>query len=531
MICGTRETKPEAPIDFHYTNPPMKNIGNINISDQIDARFDNQFGEYYRKRKVLAEAGVHVTPDRFDRTLSAEELKAMKDELVEARDTHTPLDTVHSSAGRIANIREHKRSAFIDLMEQTGRVQVYVAHDKLQGIQRTIYRNLDRGDFLGVRGTAFATRMGEPTIHAQELVLLGKVLRSVPEIGTPMEVENQYRDRFLQLIIDPEASERFRMRSRLLSGIRRFMEESGFMEVETPIIDTIATGALAKPFHTRHNALDLDCQLRIAPEIALKKLVIGGFEKVYEIGKQFRNEGTSAEHMQEFTSMEFYWAYMNYERLMEFTEEWFRKVVARTIGRPAFEYDGKHIDLQGPWPRKTFAELIRELGGIDINAYPEQEALEEACKQKTDIDVSGKSARGGTIDLIYKRLVRPKLVQPTFILGHTADDSPLARRNDKNPDLVDRFQVVMGGTEVVNAYSELVDPLDQRIRFEEQARAKAAGDEEAHVIDHEYLRAMEHGMPPIAGWGVGIDRLMMMMSDKKNIRDVVLFPMMRPREL
>lgn len=501
------------------------------MTDERDAEFEAQFGEFYRKRKALAAAGVHISPDRFDRTLSAEQLLAMKDDLVAAREAQTPMVVVQSSAGRIANIREHKRSAFIDLMEQTGRVQVYVPHAQLSPDQNLIYKNLDRGDFLGARGVPFATKTGEPTLHAWELVLLGKTLRGVPEIGTPMDVENQYRERYLQLIIDPKANERFRLRSKLFSSIRRFMDDSGFMEVETPIIDSLATGALARPFSTHHNALDLDCQLRIAPEIALKKLVIGGFEKVYEIGKQFRNEGTSPEHMQEFTSMEFYWAYMNYERLMEFTEQWFREVVARTEGKPQFDLEGQVIDLQGLWPRKTFRDLIEEFSGINIDAFPEQGALEAACKQKTDLDVSGKSNRGGTIDLMYKRLVRPKLMQPTFVLGHSADDSPLARRSDKNPTLVDRFQVVMGGTEIVNAYSELVDPLDQRIRFEEQARAKEGGDEEAHVIDHEYLRAMELGMPPIAGWGVGIDRLMMLMSDMKNIRDVVLFPIMRPRQL
>src|SRR3989344_1292732 len=509
----------------------MKSIGNIYVTDERDAEFEGKFGEFYRKRKALADAGVHITPDRFDRTLSAEQLLAMKDTLVAAREAQTPLESIHSSAGRIANIREHKRSAFIDLMEQTGRVQVYVPHAQLSADQSLIYKHLDRGDYLGVHGIPFATKTGEPTLHAQQLVLLGKTLRGFPEIGTPMDIENQYRERYLQLIIDPKSNERFRMRSRLLSSIRRFMDDSGFMEVETPTIDSLATGALAKPFHTHHNALDLDCQLRIAPEIALKKLVIGGFERVYEIGKQFRNEGISPEHMQEFTTMEFYWAYTNYERLMEFTEQWFLEVASRTTGQSQFEYDGHNIDLQDRWPRKTFRELIQEFAGIDIDTYPEQQALEEVCKQKTDLDVSGKRTRGGTIDLLYKRFVRPKLIQPTFILGHTADDSPLARRSDKNPSLVDRFQVVMGGTEVVNAYSELVDPIDQRMRFEEQAQAKAEGNEEAHVIDYEYLRAMEHGMPPIAGWGVGIDRLVMMMTQQKNIRDIVLFPIMRPRDL
>ena len=509
----------------------MKSIGNIYVTDERDAEFEGKFGEFYRKRKALADAGVHITPDRFDRTLSAEQLLAMKDTLVAAREAQTPLESIHSSAGRIANIREHKRSAFIDLMEQTGRVQVYVPHAQLSADQSLIYKHLDRGDYLGVHGIPFATKTGEPTLHAQQLVLLGKTLRGFPEIGTPMDIENQYRERYLQLIIDPKANERFRLRSKMLSSIRRFMDDSGFMEVETPTIDALATGALARPFSTHHNALDLDCQLRIAPEIALKKLVIGGFEKVYEIGKQFRNEGSSPEHMQEFTSMEFYWAYTNYERLMEFTEEWFREVASRTKGKTQFDLEGQIIDLQGPWPRKTFRDLIEEFSGINIDAYPAQDALEAACKQKTHLDVSGKSNRGGTIDLMYKRLVRSKLMQPTFVLGHSADDSPLARRSDKNPTQVDRFQVVMGGTEIVNAYSELVDPIDQRIRFEEQARAKEGGDEEAHVIDHEYLRAMELGMPPIAGWGVGIDRLMMLLSDMKNIRDVVLFPIMRPRQL
>ncbi|PIR48264.1 lysine--tRNA ligase [Candidatus Peregrinibacteria bacterium CG10_big_fil_rev_8_21_14_0_10_55_24] len=509
----------------------MQYIGNIDVSGQQDAAYEEMFGEYYRKRKRLAEAGVPVSPERFDRTLTAQQLRDMADALTAARDAGQMPEEIHACAGRIANIREHKRSTFIDLIEGTGRVQTLVDRQKLEGTQQVIYENLDRGDFLGVRGFPFATRTGEPTIRAQELVFLGKTLRDVPDIGTPLDVETQYRQRYLDLVVNPEATKRFVLRSRCISAIRRFMEENSFMEVETPIVDSLATGALAKPFGTHHNALDIDCQLRIAPEIPLKKLIIGGFERVFEIGKQFRNEGMSPEHMQEFTTMEFYWAYTNYRQLMDFTEEWFRQVVGRTLGSTQFAYEENTIDLSGPWARKTFQELILDHVGIDVDMYPEQAALEVAANAKTGGDYTGKSTRGGTIDLLYKKHVRGNLVQPTFILGHTADESPLARRNDDNPTLVDRFQVVMGGTEVVNAYSELVDPIDQRIRFEEQARAKAAGDEEAHAIDREYLRAMEHGMPPIAGWGVGVDRLIMMMTQQQNIRDVVLFPIMRPRDL
>ena len=474
---------------------------------------------------------MHISPEQFDRTLTARQLHDMQDALIAARDAGQPLEDIYACAGRIVNIREHKRSSFIDLMEQSGRVQTFIDRSQLADEQQLIYDNLDRGDFLGVRGSPFATRTGEPSIRAEELILLGKTLRDVPDIGTPLDVETQYRDRYLQLIVDPEANNRFRLRSKFIANIRRFMEENDFMEVETPIVDSLATGALAKPFGTHHNALDIDCQLRIAPEVPLKKLVIGGFERVYEVGKQFRNEGMSPEHMQEFTTMEFYWAYANYQKLMEFTEEWFREVVGRTLGKTQFEHEGETIDLAGSWQRKTFRELIQEYAGIDVDQYPEQVDLENAAQVATGQDYTGKSTRGGTIDLLYKKNVRGRLVQPTFILGHTADESPLARRSDVNPSLADRFQVVMGGTEVVNAYSELVDPIDQRIRFEAQAKAKAAGDEEAHVIDHEYLRAMEHGMPPIAGWGVGIDRLVMMMTQQKNIRDAVLFPIMRPRAL
>lgn len=507
----------------------MPHAGNIDVTHMQDAEYEHMFGAPYRQRKQLANAGVPVTPDSFERTLTGAELVAMKDALLAARENEESLDQV-SVVGRIANIREHKRSAFVDLMDPTGRVQIYVPHGKLTDEQKLIYEQLSRGDFLGVHGKPFATRTGEPSVHAEELVMLGKALRTMPEIGTPIDVETQYRHRFMDLLLHPETRERFVLRSKVLKSIRDFMDEEGFMEVETPIVDSLATGALASPFSTHHKALDLDCQLRIAPEIPLKKLIVAGFEKIYEMGKQFRNEGMSTEHLQEFTTLEFYRAYANYETLMTFTEEWFREVSQRSLGKTAFDYDSETIDLSGTWPRKTFQELILEATGVDINEHPDQKDLEIAVQQKAGVDVSGKSNRGGTVDLIYKRTVRSNLIQPTFILGHTADLSPLARRSDTSPEHVDRFQVVMGGTEVVNAYSELVDPIDQRLRFESQSKEKERGDDEAHAIDHEYLYTMEHGMPPIAGWGVGIDRLVMMMADQRNVRDVVLFPIMKPKQ-
>lgn len=435
------------------------------------------------------------------------------------------------AAGRVIAIREFGKLIFGHIQDMSGKIQFAIelksiGKEKFQFFKKFV----DIADFLGIEGEIFITKTNEKTILIKDFVLLTKALRPLPEKWHGItDTETKYRQRYLDLIMNKDTMERFLKRSKLIKLIREYLDDNGFVEVETPILQTKKSGALAKPFVTHHNALDMDVFLRIAPETYLKRCIAGGLERVYEFAKSFRNEGIDPSHLQEFTMLEFYVSYWNYKDLMKFTEKMIKDVVYKLLGSYKFTYQGQEIDLEGEWPVYSFKELILNNCGIDIDKYPDADSLRKAIIDKgIKLDDVEKLGRGNLIDALYKKVARPKMIQPQFLIHHPIDLSPLARKNDNNPQITDRFQLVINGWEIINAYSELVDPLDQRFRFEQQAKAHSQGDEDALEMDEDYLLCMEHGMPPIAGWGMGIDRFFALLSDVDNLKDVVLFPLMKP---
>jgi lysyl-tRNA synthetase class 2 len=489
---------------------------------------DDQILARRQKRDALRAAGRNPYPERWERTHTLAEAKPLAD----------GPETV-SLAGRVMLLRRvSKKMIFLTLQDRSGRLQVSLRLPTLPETElRLLDDVLDLGDFLGVRGVMWTTKTGEKTLDATEGVILAKALRPLPAKWEGVaDTEISYRQRYLDLLTNDATRDRFRLRTKITRSIRNYLDAHGFEEVETPILCAKASGALAKPFMTHHNALDLDVTLRIAPETYLKRLVVGGYEKVYEFARCFRNEGMDPSHLQDFTMLEYYVAYWNFEDNMRFTQALIQHAVMECAGtlkftRPGYQGAGTvEIDLGGEWPRLRIVDLIREKTGIDVRETRDPAALRDWIRANghADDDIN-KMAYASLVDHIYKKTVRPGLVQPCFVIGHPIELSPLARRNDADPGLTDRFQLLVNGWEVVNAYSELVDPDDQRGRFEEQARAKAAGDEDAMESEEDYLVCMEHGMPPTSGWGMGIDRLVALLSGQENLRDAVLFPLMKPQ--
>lgn len=477
-----------------------------------------------KKLENIKKAGINPFLDKGLRThLIAQVLKDF-DSLVEKEEKV-------SLCGRLKAIRGHGGLKFIDLEDESGKIQS-VLRKNLLGLKKyQIFENFDIGDFLEINGVLFTTQKGEKTLAVSQFRMLSKSLRPLPEKWQGLkDIEKKYRKRYLEFVMDRTAREKFKKRAQIIDAIRDFLTNNGFLEVETPVLQTKASGALAKPFKTYHNALDMEVFLRIAPETYLKRLVVGGFEKVFEFARVFRNEGLDPSHLQDFTMLEFYQAYSNYQDLMQMTEEMFVYLLQNLFGKTVIEYQGKKFDFTPPYPRKSFQKLILQETGIDILKHKKVADLQKEIKaKKIKLEYDENIGLGNLIDLLYKKTVRPKLIQPVFLIGHPIDISPLARKNDQNPKIVDRFQLVVNTWEMVNAYSELVDPLDQRARFEEQSQAREKGDEEAHIMDDDYLLAMEYGMPPIAGWGMGIDRLTAFLTNQENLRDVVLFPLMRSK--
>ena len=485
--------------------------------DQIEAR--------RAKRDFLREEGLSPYPDRWARTHS----------LAAARDLDEGVADVRV-AGRVVLRRQiSKKLIFLTLQDRSGRMQVALRRDSLDAENlRIVRRALDVGDFLGVRGTTWVTRTGEPTIDASEAVILSKALRPLPEKWAGVsDRETCYRQRYLDLLTNDETRERFRFRTRFVRAIRDYLDAREFEEVETPVLQTKASGALARPFLTHHNALDMQMTMRIAPETWLKRLVVGGYERVYEFARCFRNEGMDPSHLQDFTMLEYYVAYWSHEENMRFTREMLQHVVQETRGSLEFECTGsdgtvRTVDLAGEWPALRMTDLIRERAGIDVLEERDPAALRAWCRGRgLHDDALDGMAYPSLVDFIYKKTVRPELIGPLFVTGHPIELSPLARRNDDDPGITDRFQLLLNGWEVVNAYSELVDPEDQRARFEEQAANRAAGDDEALPTEDDYLLCMEYGMPPTSGWGMGIDRIVSLLTGQTNLRDVVLFPLLR----
>ncbi len=429
--------------------------------------------------------------------------------------------------GRIMARRDFGKAAFIQIQDRSGRLQVYVGRDHLGEAAFEQFKKLDLGDIVGVGGTPFRTKTGELSLRADALRLLTKSLQPLPEKWHGLtDVETRYRQRYLDLIVNPETRDIFRKRSRIIGLIRAFMEERDFLEVETPMMQPIAGGATARPFVTHHNTLKMDLFLRIAPELYLKRLVVGGFERVFEINRNFRNEGISIRHNPEFTMMEFYQAYATYEDLMDLTEELICHVAQDLCGGLKLSYGGRDLDLARPWERLTVREAIVKFGRV-APAVLEDRDQALAYARSLGLQIESGLGHGKLLMEIFDAVAEPQLWNPTFITAYPTEVSPLSRKNDADPSVVDRFELFIVGRELANAFSELNDPDDQKQRFLNQLAEKEAGDEEAHAMDEDYIRALEHGLPPTAGEGIGIDRLVMLLTDSASIRDVILFPQLR----
>jgi len=431
-------------------------------------------------------------------------------------------------AGRMMAINRFGKASFIRFRDRTGQMQAYVRKDKIGSESYALFKQFDIGDFVGMQGSMFQTRTGEWTLLAEELTLICKAMKPLPEKFHGLkDPEKRYRQRHLDLIMNSETRELFIKRSGIIQAIRTFMLQKDFLEVETPMMHPIPGGAEATPFKTHHNALDMDLFLRIAPELYLKRLVVGGFERVFEINRNFRNEGVSTRHNPEFTMLEFYQAYADYEDLIALTEEMFAFVARQVIGRDTFIYQGHEIKLTGSWSRMTLSHALETLGGVDPEHLGDREALLAFASSK-GVKISKKGRLGKIITKLFDALVEPKLIQPTFITGYPVEVSPLSRRSEKDPNLTDRFELFIAGREIANGVSELNDPEDQKQRFLQQVEDREAGDDEAHYMDSDYIETLEYGLPPTAGEGIGIDRLTMLLTDAASIREVILFPHMKP---
>jgi lysyl-tRNA synthetase class 2 len=431
-----------------------------------------------------------------------------------------------SLAGRVVGLRHHGKTCFAHLMDHTGRIQLYARADQL-GEDYALFTELDLGDFVGVTGEMMRTRTGELTVAVKSLAFLTKSLRPLPEKWHGLkDVETRYRQRYVDLIVNPSTREVFQLRAQVVKFLRAFLDARGFLEVETPMMQPIPGGAIARPFRTHHNALDMDLYLRVAPELYLKRLVVGGFERVYEINRNFRNEGVSTQHNPEFTMLEFYQAYADYTDLMELTETMFVELAHSVRGSLALSWGDLAIDLTPPWRRLPFFEGLSQALGVVVTPATDPATLSRAAAAR-GLAVDSQTADGAWKE-VFDAFVEPALVAPTFVTDFPIELSPLAKRKREDPRLADRFELYIGRREMANAYSELNDPADQLARFREQAALLARGDDEAHWLDEDYVRALEYGMPPAAGEGIGIDRLVMLLGDQASIREVILFPHLRP---
>ena len=464
-------------------------------------------------------------PEKYEVTNSIKEAREIEDGTQDVK-----------IAGRIVFMRKMGKLSFLRIRDIQASIQVSMQLDLVgEEDYKFMKTSLDVGDFIGVKGEIVTTQTGEKTLRTHEFKFLGKALKPLPEKFHGLsDQELKYRNRYVDLIMNEDARERFLLRSKLIWEIRSFLNNHGYVEIETPILNNKASGAMAKPFKTHHNALDIDLYLRIAPETYLKRAIVGGFTKVFEFARCFRNEGMDTTHLQDFTMLEGYGAYLNYEDNMKFLQDLIQTVVANLFGKLELTIDGVTVDISGDWESISMRDLILKYTPIDIYEYDTKEKLLEKIKQeKIEIDSETPLENlgyGNLVDQLYKKVARPHVVKPCFLTKHPISLSPLARANDDNPNLTDRFQLIINGAEIINAYSELVDPIEQEKRLEEQARLKSNGDEEAMMMDRDYIGAMEYGMPPISGWGIGIDRLVQILTDAENIKDCVLFPLMKPEE-
>ena len=487
-------------------------------NELVKARFD--------KLARLRARGIDPYPHRYERSHTAAEAVSLF-EAEEKRATEDARTDVVSLAGRIVAFRGMGRATFADLLDGSGRVQVMFRRNQLPDTYEVL-NDLDIGDWLGVKGPIFRTRAGEITLEVGDFTLLCKSLRPLPEKWHGLsDVETRFRQRYLDLIANEQSRKTAVLRSRVLSAMRRFMEGRGFIEVETPTLVPIAAGAMAQPFVTHHNTLGRDLYLRIATELYLKRLVVGGLEKVYEIGKVFRNEGLDLHHNPEFTTMESYEAFADYNDVMRMVEDMVSSLALDLLGTTSVEFDGASIDFTPPWPRLSLRDEITKHSGIDFLKYPDIESLRSEMRQ-VGVDVDQQTSWGGLLDKLVSAKVEPRLVQPTFLVDYPVEMSPLAKKKPDDPRLVERFEGFVAGMELCNAFTELNDPVDQRSRFEEQEALRGQfQDEDMDRLDEDFLVAIEHGMPPTGGLGIGVDRLAMLISGQRTIREVVLFPQLR----
>ena len=482
------------------------------VSNEIDIR--------RQKIEDLIKIGEIPYKEKFDRTHRIHEAREL------------PENTFVKLAGRIIFRRIMGKFGFMKIQDVEGSIQVSVGINELQQEGYNFYKKMiDIGDFVGVEGELYKTQTGEITVRAQKVVLLSKTLRPLPEKFHGLtNIETRYRQRYLDLIANETTRQVMLGRSKLLAFIRNYLNKNGFIEVETPILQSSVCGASAKPFYTKHNALDKICNLRIAPEIFLKEVIAGGFDKVFEVAKNFRNEGMDTQHLQEFTMIEWYCSYWNYEDCIKFYHDFFQAILMEIKGSLKISYQGQELDFSGEWQRIDYTAKLKEILGFDFLEYDNEKDLIKKVVETglfAEKDFEGIKTVGGIIDFIYKRKIRMNIVQPTILYNYPTSLSPLARRRDDDNRLIDKFQLVVMGFELCNAYSELVNPITQREELEKQARAKADGDDEAMDYDADFVLAMEHGMPPICGLGFGIDRLMTILFDQPSVRDVVLFPLMK----
>ncbi|RKD33862.1 lysine--tRNA ligase [Thermohalobacter berrensis] len=433
-----------------------------------------------------------------------------------------------SVSGRIMSKRGHGKAGFIDIQDSKGRIQIFVKVNLIGKEEYEIFKTYDIGDIIGVKGEVFKTKRGEISIRAKEITLLTKSLQILPEKFHGLkDPDLRYRQRYVDLIVNPEVKKTFVLRSKIIKAVREYLDNRGFLEVDTPILNTIAGGASARPFITHHNTLDIDMYLRIANELYLKRLIVGGFDKVYEMGRMFRNEGMSIKHNPEYTAIEMYQAYADYEDMMRLTEELVAYVAEKALGTTKITYQGQEIDLTPPWNRMTMEEAVKEYAGVDFDEIQTDEEALKVAKEK-GIEIKPGMKRGHVINELFEEYAEKHLVQPTFITHHPVEVSPLAKRNPDDPRRTNRFEAFINTWEIANAFSELNDPIDQKERFLEQLKQREAGDEEAHMMDYDFLNALEVGLPPTGGLGIGIDRLIMILTNQSSIRDVILFPTMKP---
>lgn len=457
---------------------------------------------------------------KYNRTHNSQQIRENYDEL-EGKDV--------TIAGRMIAKRIMGKASFCHIQDMQGKIQSYVSLNDLGEESYKAFKTYDIGDIVGITGFVFKTKTGEISVHAKEMVLLTKSLRPLPEKFHGLkDTELRYRQRYLDLIVNPEVKETFIKRSKIIKELRRILEEEGYLEVETPMLTTVATGDAARPFITHHNTLNLDMYLRIAPELNLKRLIVGGFDKVYEIGKNFRNEGMDIKHNPEFTNVEFYAAYEDYNDMMNMAEKIISTIAQNVLGTTKITYQGVDIDLTPGWKRISMIDSIKEVTGIDFNEIKTDEEARALAKEKGIELEETKQTRGHVINEFFEEYVEDTLIQPTFIIDYPVEVSPLTKRKPSDPSLVERFELFIGGREYGNAYSELNDPLDQYERFVKQQEAKEKGDEEAGGMDEDFVTALEIGLPPTGGMGIGLDRLIMLLTDSTSIRDILFFPTMKP---